>query len=114
MRRNATMLLASMLILGVISGCSLFKKKDEVAYDPSKDAVAQQDPYPVTYQPLPPGPAAPTGGSRTHVVAKGDTLYSLARQYYNDQSKWRKIYDANAAEISDPNRIRVGQRLVIP
>lgn len=54
------------------------------------------------------------GGGRTHVVAKGDTLFSLARKYYNDQRRWRDIYDANRGTISDPNMIRVGQQLVIP
>ncbi|MCC7291379.1 MAG: LysM peptidoglycan-binding domain-containing protein [Phycisphaerales bacterium] len=55
-----------------------------------------------------------TGGGRTHVVAKGDTLYSLARQYYGNQSKWRDILEANRAQISNPDQIKVGQKLVIP
>jgi len=54
------------------------------------------------------------GGARTHTMQKGDTLYSLARKYYNDQSKWRKIWEANRAQISDPNRIPLGAKLVIP
>ncbi len=52
--------------------------------------------------------------SRTHTVTKSDTLYALARSYYGDQRRWRDIYDANRASIADPNKIRVGQRLVIP
>ncbi|MCB9865272.1 MAG: LysM peptidoglycan-binding domain-containing protein [Phycisphaerales bacterium] len=57
--------------------------------------------------------AALTGGNR-HVVAKGDTLYSIARAYYNDQAKWRTIYDANRSAIPDPNKLSVGQELIIP
>jgi nucleoid-associated protein YgaU len=55
-------------------------------------------------------------GPRYHVVQRKETLYSLARTYYNgDASKWRVIYEANRADIGDDaNRIRVGQRLVIP
>jgi 5'-nucleotidase len=50
-----------------------------------------------------------------HVVVKGDTLYSLARTYYNgDMSKWRDIYAANRSTLRDPNRLRVGQELIIP
>ena len=51
---------------------------------------------------------------RYHIVAKNDTLYSLARQYYGDHHRWKDIYGANRTSISDPNLIRVGQRLVIP
>jgi nucleoid-associated protein YgaU len=49
-----------------------------------------------------------------HTVAKGDSLYSIARSYYGNQSKWKTIYEANRDRISDPNRIRVGEQLIIP
>lgn len=64
-----------------------------------------------------PTPAAFSGsaGGARHTVAKGDTLYSIARAYYNgDMSKWRDIYNANRNTIRDPNRLSVGQQLVIP
>ncbi len=53
-------------------------------------------------------------GSRIHTIAKGDTLYSLARRYYNDQARWKEIYSANRDNISNPNMVRVGQQVVIP
>lgn len=56
---------------------------------------------------------APTG-QRTHTVRRGDTLYKLARQYYNDQSKWKTIYEANRSRLDNPNDLKVGQDLVIP
>lgn len=58
-------------------------------------------------------PAQPTG-QRKHIVAKGDTLYALARSYYGDQKRWRDIYEANRDKLPDPNRIKVGQELIIP
>ena len=53
---------------------------------------------------------------RTHIVGRKETLFSIARQYYNnDASKWKAIYAANRNEIGDdPNHIRVGQKLIIP
>jgi murein DD-endopeptidase MepM/ murein hydrolase activator NlpD len=44
-----------------------------------------------------------------HVLAKGDTLYSVARKY-------KVSYDALAAanSISDPTKLRPGQKLLIP
>ncbi len=51
---------------------------------------------------------------RTHVVAKGDTLFGLARQYFNDASRWNDIYQANLPALASPHVLRVGQELVIP
>jgi len=116
MRRNAVTFVVSLFALSSLTGCSLFKKKDKTAdaYDPMYDQSAvAADPY-VPYTPPDAGFAAAPAGGRTHTVQKGDTLYKLARQYYNDQAKWKDIYEANRAEMGDPNRIRVGQRLVIP
>ena len=51
---------------------------------------------------------------RTHVVQPGETLYGIAEKYYGDSTHWKKIRDANKAQI-DPNwRVRAGQTLVIP
>lgn len=55
-----------------------------------------------------------TNYSRLHTVAKGDTLYKLARQYYSDQTRWRDIFEANTDVLKNPNLLRTGQQLVIP
>jgi nucleoid-associated protein YgaU len=117
MRRNAVTLFASLFLLSAVTGCAtlgkLFGKKTEpaadLAYDPAMDPAAPAETYP-TYG----GGFAATGGGKSHTVQKGDTLYKIARSYYNDQSRWKDIYAANRAEIGDPNQIRVGQRLSIP
>ncbi len=57
---------------------------------------------------------AGTTGQRYHVVAKKETLYALARTYYNDARRWKDIFEANRETIDDPNRIFIGQRLLIP
>jgi nucleoid-associated protein YgaU len=63
--------------------------------------------------------AAPFGTSsasesRTHDVASGDTLSALAKRYYGDASKYNRIFEANRDQLSDPDQIKVGQRLKIP
>lgn len=55
-----------------------------------------------------------SGGERTHIVQRKETLYSLSRMYYGDNAGWKKIYAANQNRISDPNKISVGMELVIP
>lgn len=53
-----------------------------------------------------------TGG--THTIRTGDTLYKLAKKYYDDYSMWDKIYDANEDTIQSKNSLKVGQILIIP
>ncbi|MBX3750220.1 MAG: LysM peptidoglycan-binding domain-containing protein [Opitutaceae bacterium] len=60
----------------------------------------------------PPAPASPAG--RRHTVARGDTLFSLAQQYYGNRSRWRDIYEANRNQLPDANSLRLGMELVIP
>lgn len=52
--------------------------------------------------------------SRTHLVRKGDTLWDIARQYTNDPSRWKQVYDLNTATVHDPHWIYPGERLVLP
>ena len=47
-----------------------------------------------------------------HTVVRGDTLFSLAREYFGDASMWRAIADANG--LTRESTIRVGQTLRIP
>ena len=97
-----------------------------VPYDPSViDLDAGESPgweepsRSVGEQPMAYGePAAVTSlyssTGRMHSVQRRDTLYSLARLYYNDHRQWKKIYEANRERIANPNMIKVGMNLVIP
>jgi len=54
------------------------------------------------------------GGYRRHVIAKGDTLYSLALKYYGNRSRWRDIYAANKDVMRSPDDYKIGMELKIP
>ncbi len=129
MQRSAAFLfaVAAMFVLG---GCN--DKKKDMQTEPEKDAYTAYNDDSLTYeepsnsyyapetasvapaaQATPAAQPAPAA-TRTHVVAKGETLNSIARMYYSDQSKWRQIYEANRGTLTDPNRLRIGQELVIP
>jgi hypothetical protein len=61
------------------------------------------------------GPAAAQQpAERTHVVASGETLGSIAVRYYGTASEWRRIFDANRDRLTDPDVVSVGATLVIP
>lgn len=57
-------------------------------------------------------PAA--AGGRTYTVQKGDTLSKISKQYYGDANKYMKIFEANRDKLKDPDKIQVGQVLIIP
>jgi len=60
----------------------------------------------------PPATAEPK--PRVHVVAKGDTIYSIAYRYYGSRDAWEKVYQANRDALHNKEDLRVGQKLVIP
>ena len=47
-------------------------------------------------------------------MQKGDTLFSLARKFYDDQARWKDIWEANRTRLPDPDRLSVGMKLIIP
>ena len=132
MRRNALCLLTSVLAVVTTIGCKQAGKKsadpqtteslsetyvpqayndqgqgvDSYAGDPG--FAASERSYPILT------PATEPPLTRYHTVVRHDTLYKLARAYYDDASRWRDIYEANRSGVDDPNKIHVGQRLLIP
>lgn len=52
--------------------------------------------------------------AQTYTVQPGDTLSKISKQFYGDANKYMKIFEANKDQLSDPNKINVGQVLKIP
>jgi nucleoid-associated protein YgaU len=57
-------------------------------------------------------PEIASAGKRTYTVKSGDTLSAISKEFYGDAGKYMDIAKAN--NISDPNKINVGQELNIP
>ena len=51
---------------------------------------------------------------QTYTVKKGDTLWNIAKKYYGDGRKWRKILEANTDKVKNPRTMRIGIQLNIP
>lgn len=49
-----------------------------------------------------------------HTVQSGETLSSIAKQYYGDANQYNVIFEANTHKLSSPDAISVGQELTIP
>jgi 5'-nucleotidase/UDP-sugar diphosphatase len=99
---------------------SSYAALDSMDAAPAPESTAVYEAPPAELAAPPPAAAsssdevlAPVGGE-VYVVQKGDTLYELARRFYKDQSRWRDIWEANKTRVPDPNKLRVGTKLIIP
>ena len=114
-------LLALMAAVGLfIGGCQANAKDETVPRVDLKGVSAE--PTVLTA----PGDAAPADkteeppvvqdvvAKRTHTMKAGETLYSLAKQYYGDGKKWMIIHRSNKDKITDVADISIGTVLVIP
>ncbi len=62
-------------------------------------------------EPSPPGP----GTTQTYTIQPGDSLSTVAQQYYGDPTLWRTIYNFNRDIIGDnPNAIKANMQLQVP
>jgi nucleoid-associated protein YgaU len=61
-----------------------------------------------------PSPRAATSATRTYTVKNGDTLSKIAKEFYGDANHYNKIFEANTDKLTSPDKIRVGQELLIP
>lgn len=63
----------------------------------------------------PPGQGVQTGGETTiYEVVPGDTLSAIAQRFYGKASLYPKIFEANRDILTNPDLIKVGQKLKIP
>ncbi len=49
-----------------------------------------------------------------YVVEHGDTLMKIAKKFYGDRTKWRKIRDANKEVVPLSGSVKVGDKLKLP
>lgn len=49
-----------------------------------------------------------------HTVKSGESLSKIAKHYYGDAMKYKKIFEANTGILKDPDVIHPDQVLVIP
>jgi nucleoid-associated protein YgaU len=62
------------------------------------------------------GPALlnPYHGFAQHTVVAGNTLSTIAQQWYGDPNQWPRLFEANRDQIANPNLIFPGQVLRVP
>ncbi len=92
---------------------ALLKRNDELEYRVAEKAAGLVGkPKPVAVKARPKRPAPPAWPKR-HVVMAGETLRTMAKQYYGDPNQWEIIYDANREKV-ERGLPAEGASLVIP
>jgi ABC-type amino acid transport substrate-binding protein len=56
----------------------------------------------------------PVATGRSHKVAAGETLSSIATAEYQNSDKWKAIWEANKSRLPNPNLVEVGDVLILP
>ena len=52
--------------------------------------------------------------TREYIVQKGDTLSKIAEREYGGAHRWKYLYELNKKRVKDPNKLTVGQKILIP
>lgn len=58
--------------------------------------------------------AGGAGSAKTYTVKAGDTLSKIAKEIYGNANEYNRIFEANQDKLQSPDKIQVGQELVIP
>lgn len=59
-------------------------------------------------------PAGENRYTQWYEVKSGDTLWKIAKEHYGDGGLYTEIFKANQDVLTDPDKIKVGQKLRIP
>lgn len=100
------------LVIAVAVG---FFRKDLVPERPSEpvESVAA-GPTAHGHATMAPVRAASAHKGQNHTVKHGESLYSLAQQYYGDGKKYTEIYKVNRRVVTNPDYVAPGTVLFIP
>ena len=55
-----------------------------------------------------------TSSGQSYTVEPGDTLSKISQQFYGNADEYMRIFYANRDQLRDPDKIQVGQQLIIP
>jgi nucleoid-associated protein YgaU len=55
-----------------------------------------------------------TNKPKIYKVKSGDTLSKISKELYGSPNEYMRIFEANRDQLTDPDKIQVGQELKIP
>lgn len=112
--RRSVLMIALVSALPFLGACNSQTQAVATPIPPAAPSpAASPASSPVVVPASSPQPTQESG--QTHTVGDGDTLRSMAKEFYGDGDLWQKIFEANKDTIgADPDNIKIGQTLKIP
>ncbi len=110
MRRTTICRSERAALLALVAGLLAGPAQVLVAQDTTQARPDTSRPAPDTSQAAP-APAPEGQLPSTHVVTRGETLWSIAQLYFSDPLLWPEIYRLNTSIIDDPHWIYPGEEL---
>ena len=52
--------------------------------------------------------------TKEYIVKKGDTLSKIAKDELGSAHRWKYLYQVNKDRIKNPDKLRPGQKIIIP
>jgi outer membrane protein OmpA-like peptidoglycan-associated protein/LysM repeat protein len=52
--------------------------------------------------------------TKEYTIKKGDTLSKIAQEHMGNAGRWKYLYELNKDKIKSPNKLKVGQTIIIP
>jgi len=124
MLAGAGIVLVGWILFALFSDSPQQRRFKQFETEPTNPAPQTVHSVPAPVPPLnPASPSLPTPQQNTssldnqpqiHIVQPGETLGSIAAQYYGNFSQWQKILDANQDSLQKPEQLKPGMRLKIP
>jgi len=51
---------------------------------------------------------------KEYIIQKGDSLWKIAEKEMGSGHRWKYLYELNKERIKNPNKLKVGQKIIIP
>jgi len=58
--------------------------------------------------------SAPFTDNTVYQVKAGETLKTIAQNYYGDENRWKSIYNANRERMRSPEDLHAGMEILLP
>lgn len=99
-------------LLEPVQGEPIEKTEDQKPGAESNEAEKEETAQKADEEPEEGEEALSRSVTRYYEVEQGDTLYTISQKIYGDISRVEKICEVN--QITDPDKIRSGQRIILP
>lgn len=52
--------------------------------------------------------------TKEYTIQIGDTFWKIAEKELGSGSRWQSIYELNKDKMKEPNKLKAGQKIIIP